>query len=355
MVSSIRQLQENYKRMKNENQHINDALLAKFLSGETDKKEQSLIISWLDEKEENRRHLDQLEQVWLESGKLNPRPIPVNKKRAWTKLSTRMDQHERSLTPSIQRFSRFKIVLYSSVAASILALIGIFNWYINDSARSEEFLLTNISNVTMKDVLPDGSEIYLNQLAQISYTTSETKQRIVKLQGEAFFNVKRDTLRPFIVHAGIGGVKVLGTSFRVKIKDNGDIAVDVNSGKVELFRPNKAKTDTLHLILTKDEGGLISNQQDTIIRLASNSSAFFWVDERLSFRNKQLKEVFKTLEACYGIEIKSDNPNINNLYYTSSFIDEDAEDVIKVISNTYNFTYSKEENVFTILDPKQNE
>ncbi|WP_461633983.1 FecR family protein [Labilibaculum euxinus] len=341
--------------MKNDNLHINDTFLAKFLLGETNKEEQNMVIRWLEEKDENRRHLDQLEQIWLESGKLNPHPISVNKKSAWAKLSSRLDQHEKTLSPSIQRFSRFRIALISSAAAFILILFGIFNWYSNDYTQTEEFLLTNTSQSTIQDSLPDGSKIYLNKFAHISYHTSKTKQRIVNLQGEAFFTVKRDTLRPFIVNAGIGGVKVLGTSFQVKMKENGDILVDVNSGKVELFRPNKTQTDTLHMILTNNEGGLISSQQDTIIRLASNSSAFFWVDKRLSFRNKPLKEVFKVLESCYQITIKSDNPEINNLYYSSSFIDENAENVIKVISKTFNLTYSRKENTFIISYPEKNE
>lgn len=341
--------------MKSENQHIDDTLLAKFLLGETNKEEQRLIIDWLDEKQENRKHLDQLESLWLESGKLKPRPIPVNKKLAWSILSKRMDEHEANLSPTIQKYSRFKIAIYASIAASILALIGVFNWYTKESGQDEKFLLTNNTSETLKEILPDGSEIYLNESAIISYETNANKQRIVSLEGEAFFKVKRDTSRPFIVHAGIGGVKVLGTSFQVKRKKNGDIAVDVSSGKVQLFCANKAKTDTLHLILIKDEGGLISNEQDTIIRVSSNSSAFFWVDKRLSFRNKQLKEVFKVLESCYDIEIVSNDPKINAKYYTSSFIDNDAEEVIKVISDTYKLSYTKEDNTFTLFRAQTNE
>lgn len=341
--------------MKNNNQHIDDTLLAKFLSGETHKDEQKMIISWLEENKDNRKRLDQLEQVWLESGKLKPRPIFVNKALAWSKLSYRIKQYEKISSPSIQRFSRFRIALISSVAASILVLIGILNWYVDDAPQQKEFLLANTNLSSLHDSLPDGSEIYLNEYAEISYQETKDKQRIVNLKGEAFFNVKRDTLRPFIIHAGVGGVKVLGTSFQVKIKENGDIAVDVSSGRVELFKPNKAKTDTFHLILTKDEGGLISNQQDTIIRVASNSSAFFWLDKRLSFRNKLLKEVFEVLEACYSIEIKVVDPNISKLHYSSSFIDEDAEKIIQVISNTFNLTYLKEGDTFTLFDPKKNE
>lgn len=172
--------------MKNDNQHINDTILAKFLLGETSQEEQRFIISWLDEKEENRRHLDQLEQTWLESGKLNPRPISVNKKLAWTKLSIRMNQYEKALSPSIQRFSRFRIALISTVAASILILIGIFNWYLDDATQQDELLLTNNSQSTLQDSLPDGSEIYLNSLSQISYHSSKL-ERIVELKGKHSF------------------------------------------------------------------------------------------------------------------------------------------------------------------------
>ncbi|NOU61899.1 FecR family protein [Marinifilum caeruleilacunae] len=341
--------------MKSDNLHIDDSLLAKFLLGETTSKERGIIIDWLDEKQENRDQLDQLESVWLESGKLKPKPIPVNKTLAWSILSRRMDEHEASLSPSSKKYSSFKIAIYTAVAASVLAFIGIFNWYSNQPAEIEQFVLANNSTETLKEILPDGSEICLNESAQIRYETNKNQQRIVHLEGEAFFSVKRDTLRPFIVHAGIGGVKVLGTSFQVKERANGDIAVDVSSGKVELFRTNRATNDTLHLVLVKDESGLISNLQDTIIRVSSNSSAFFWVDQRLSFRNKPLKEVFEILEVCYNVEIISDDPEINDKYYTSSFIDNDVEEVIEVISNTYQFSYAKENNVITITSNDSNE
>ncbi|MDE5422493.1 FecR domain-containing protein [Ancylomarina sp. DW003] len=341
--------------MKKNNQHINDDFLARFLVGETTKEEQKRIISWLEDKNENRKHLDQLEKLWLESGKLKPRPIFVNKKLAWANLSYRIKQYEKITTSSVKSNKRFRIGLITSIAASVLALIGLFNWYVNDTVQPADFFLANQNQSTLQDTLPDGSKIYLNQLTEVSYQTTNDKQRIVHLKGEAFFKVKRDTLRPFIIHAGIGGVKVLGTSFKVKVEANGDIAVDVSSGRVELFRPNKTKSDTIHLVLNKDEAALISAQQDTIRPLSSNSSAFFWVDKRLSFRNKPLKEVFEVLEACYGIRIKVDNPIINTLYYSSSFIDEKAEKIIQVISQTYNLTYTKEGDTFTLYDAKTDE
>lgn len=341
--------------MKNDNLHIDDTLLARFLLGETNIQERDFVIDWIDQKKENRKYVDQLEAVWLESGKIKPQPIPVNKKIAWSSLSKRIDEYETNFSPNLKKYSRLRIVIYSSIAASILALIGIFNWYSNETAYSKQFVLENTTKESFMEVLPDGSEIYLNYSSNINYVLTENNQRVINLKGEAYFKVKRDTNKPFIVNAGIGGVKVLGTSFLVKLRENGDIAVDVSSGKVELFKPNKAQTDTLHLVLTKDEGGLISNQQDTIIRISSNSSAFFWVDKRLSFRNKQLKEIFKVLEACYNIEIKIEDPEVNDLYYTSTFIDNDAEEVIKVISETHNLSYTKEENVFTILVPQKNE
>lgn len=341
--------------MKNNKQHINDTFLAKFLLGETNKEEQKIVMSWLEEKDENRKHLDQLEQLWLESGKLKPRPIPVDKQLAWSKLTKRIQHYEKKDSPTIQRFSKFKLSLIVSAAASVLILIGLFNGYWDSTSIHDETIFANTSQTVLHDTLPDGSEIHLNQLAKLSYHNSNTKERIVTLSGEAFFSVKRDTLRPFIVHAGIGGVKVLGTSFKVKIEDNGDIAVDVKSGRVELFKPNNTKTDTLHLILNKNEGGMISGQQDTIIQLSSNASAFFWLDKRLSFRNKKLKDVFMSLELCYGVKIKTSDQHINNLYYSSSFVDEDVEKVIQVISKTFNLTYTREGNTFTLSVLEKNE
>jgi len=341
--------------MRNENRHISDTLLAKFLLGETSQEEQQIIIGWLEENIAHRKRLDQLEEVWLETGKLNPRPIPVNKHMAWKVLNKRLDHHEKLSSAVLTKFSKFKLVLYSAVAASVLILLGLFNWYLIDSSQKQEFLLTNNTKTTLTDTLPDGSKVHLNQLAQISYKPSaDGHKRIVQLKGEAFFKVKRNTLKPFIIHAGIGSVKVLGTSFNVKIKKNRDIDVSVKTGRVELFYPNKALTDTLHMVLRAGESGLISLQKDSIIKI-TNPSAFFWMDKKLVFRNKPLKDVFEVLEDCYAVKINSNNPFINNLNYTSTFINKDINEVIKVVATSFNFTYTKEGITYTILELKKDE
>ncbi|TKG97314.1 FecR family protein [Puteibacter caeruleilacunae] len=340
--------------MTHKNKHIDDGRLASFLLGELDQEEQKQIIDWLDDSEGNRRYLDQLEQVWLETGKLDPRPISVNKYKGWQKLSNRIKYFEQGESRSRRNPATKRLLIYTSIAASALILIGIFS-LLKVYKPEPQYIVDNNKPTVLHNTLPDGTVVSLNRNAQITYDTADDNQRTVKLQGEAYFKVKRDTLRPFIVNAGIGGVKVLGTSFNVKIRENNDIAVTVNSGKVELFYPEQNTNDTVRMILVHNEEALISLKQNNIVRLASNSSALFWLDKRLSFRNNSLKEVFSALETCYKVEIISENDLINNLSYSSAFIDKDFDYIIKVIAETLNFNYSKNGNTYTIEEADNEE
>jgi len=80
-------------------------------------------------------------------------------------------------------------------------------------------------------VLPDGSIAYLNNHSSIEYN-SDFRQRIVKQEGEVFFEVMKGD-SPFIVKTELGEIKVLGTKFNVR-SENNELEVEVQEGTVEL-------------------------------------------------------------------------------------------------------------------------
>lgn len=323
--------------MKSNSSHITDQLLAKFLLGEASLLEQQQVQAWLGESEQNQNYLDQLEAIWVETGKLNPKPVDVDVDKAWNRVEAQLDG--RSIT------MRRALI---GIAASIAILLGLFGTYRLLFRTTAPLLLANTTQLTLNDSLPDGSQIVLAQNSTIEYSYNrKNRTRYAKLNGDAYFNVHRDTTQQFIVDVEIGEIQVLGTSFDIKTQQNKDILVDVLSGTVRLCYVRQ-HGDTLHLIITKGESGLLSATLDTLMQKSQTHDAFFSINRTLQFKCVALTDVFRTIEKCYNVTITFNQQQIGNLMLTSTFKEEDVTSIIQVITSTFNLKYSKNGNEFII-------
>lgn len=321
--------------------YIDDATLTRFLAGETSDQEQQRIIQWLDLSEENRKRLDQLEKIWLETGNLQPHPIAVNSEQAWDKMQNRVDSYE-----STQQTQKRRIIWLTSIAASILVILFVSRIW---APTTSLLTLANLTPVAVTDTLPDGSVVALNANSKLEYTNQFGKNnRNLKLTGEAFFKVKRNAQLPFVVDAGIGGVKVLGTQFNVKIKENSDVAIDVIKGKVEVFCPGIVSNDTITHILTHHQSALIKRSSHSILPVTQSHSALKWFNNMIVFDNTPLLEVFETLEKHYQIKITCNDSTINQLPLSTIFQTNNPDEVIDVITSTFDLKYTKSNKQYNI-------
>ncbi|MBR8537253.1 FecR domain-containing protein [Carboxylicivirga sediminis] len=329
--------------MQNEPTHITIDLLTRFLLGEVSHDEQLMVIKWLEDNPANQSAFDQLEATWLKSGELNPAPLPVDVPNAWNTLEKRLDEHDQKKT--IRRF--LNPAIYA--AASIALIVLLFNIFKQEADVHQPFIVSNQTTTSKTDTLPDGSIVTLNQGSQLSYLSqAEDMHRHMELQGEAFFDVVRDTLRPFIVKAGMGGIRVLGTRFNVKVTNSSNVTVDVESGLVELFYPVVSSGDTLRLELKAGERGILSHTQQNLRSTTSTPSSLFWKDRTLLFKNKPLQEVFKVLEQSYDVHINCNDNNINLTNLTATFKDKEVHEVLDVIAATFDIVYEQQGQTYRI-------
>ena len=89
-------------------------------------------------------------------------------------------------------------------------------------------------------LLDDGSVVYLNTRTTLSWQFDEDIRRVDLVEGEALFDVTPEVYRPFVVHAGAGVVRVLGTRFNVHRKNGSDVVVTVLEGRVRSRRHGRA-------------------------------------------------------------------------------------------------------------------
>jgi len=326
--------------------HIDDKLLLRFLLGEASKNEMQRVQEWLELSNENQKLLDSYEAVWAESGKLTPNPVAVDTSVVWKKMSARIDQYEeeqKSKTISLR--SRLTWIS-SSVAAAIIILFGVYQLLVK---QPQAIMLVSAEEV-LHDTLPDGSNIALNENSNITYPEKFAKnERRVKLEGEAFFKVEHNPEQPFIIEAENAFVKVLGTSFNVKAYENSDIEVIVTDGLVQLFTVDSETMDTTSVLLKAGEKGKVSSEKREPIHVAESiPDELFWMDYTLIFTDTDLKKVFALLENYYNIEIKVSDERIYECRLSTTFSNNSIDDIIDVITATFEFEYTKENNTFTI-------
>jgi ferric-dicitrate binding protein FerR (iron transport regulator) len=323
--------------MDNKFEHIDDALLMKFLLGESSEGEIFDVQQWLNADVQHQLHLDKLETIWLESGQLDPPPVPVSAAIAWDKVNTRIIDLEG------QEQQKRKIISLSNViriAASLVVGIGL---YLSYTILSKEEMIVEqaLADITEID-LPDGSEIKLNQQASITYAEGfGKKERKLTLKGEAFFDVEPDKSKPFIIDAGQGSIKVLGTSFNVNALPNQPVHVNVITGVVELSTINPGTGDSLFLVLKAGEAGSIEKGKQPKPETIKDPDQLFWVDRTLVFKTTSVGKVLDIVKKYYNVEVQLEDTLINECTITANFTDATAEYILEVVAITLNLELIK--------------
>lgn len=178
-------------------------------------------------------------------------------------------------------------------------------------------------------VLPDSSEVWLNSGSTVRFPL-EFEVRKVLLTGEAFFEVRRDTLHPFSVRTGGIVTQVMGTSFNIRSFDEEPaVKITVNTGKVGVGKdklPFASLLPDQQISYQKNAGDFSFNEVDA----ASLSS---WKEGNLVFENITFAEAAVTLQNHFGVGVHFQNENLKNCRFTAKFdMEEDLGHVLEVLT-----------------------
>jgi len=246
-------------------------------------------------------------------------------------------------TPSTQRAlaakSTFRPV-WLKYAASLFLICGIaLSWYLinHDKEEQNHVAISQIIKSTkrgekLKLLLPDSSVVYLNAMSKLSFPNrfEHGKKREITLEGEAFFEVKHDSSRPFIVHSGQLQTRVLGTSFNINAyPESRTFNVSVRTGKVGVSTDEKGKQQLLGLLTPGKH--LMYNLRDKKYTVSEQKAGDFnsWTENRFIFRNETLGNILNSLKRSYLIDFKINSPKILSCHFNATFSNQN----IKAIMN----------------------
>ncbi len=298
--------------MEKDNLHEN--LMIKMLEGTASKAEVSQFQKWINLSTENEREYKDFQKIWA--------AVPDAK--LLEKLDVEADLaalKEKATTPKINSNRIISINFFRRIAAVLLPLI---------IALTGLYFYFNQTDPKAPIVLNDGTKVWLYKDAKLDYPkTFEGNNRLVKLIGEAFFEVAENKNKPFIIEAGATNIKVLGTSFNVR-SSNQETNVVVNTGKVSL----SPKNDTQNGIeLTKGEKGTYTegNLIETINKDINYRS---WQNGVFEFDGtKPVSEVIDQLTKYYG-PLNIDIKNNKECLLEANFEKEALSTVIEVLKNS---------------------
>jgi ferric-dicitrate binding protein FerR (iron transport regulator) len=236
--------------------------------------------------------------------------------------------HSKIPNKHFSKITKIGIGIVTSLAACLLLvfLLNVRTTEISDSksVSASGMEMKNMSLVDQKVLLKDGSLVILKPKSSIIYGKDfNIKKREVFLIGQAFFKVKRNITKPFVVHSGDLNTEVLGTSFWVKSNArNNQIEVSVTSGKVSVYSSKVSDNNNLNgVILTRNQKVVFDILSKTINpTIVDNPLPILTPDfskVQLIFQATPLQSVLSTMSKHYGVEIILTNPKSNDCQITA--------------------------------------
>ncbi|MBA4853311.1 FecR family protein [Emticicia sp. BO119] len=314
----------------------NEGLLGKYLAQETDAHENALIEKWLQENEENTKELNDYAFLWNKAvGFKENRTLRVDVDAAWLKVRSKIDSAKEAkvilIKPAPKRNRFFTIGIAASI--TILIAVGVLAYLFRDS--SPDVVLLKTTQNTLEQILPDGSVVFLNANTILTYPREfKGATREINLSGEAFFDVKRNKTKPFIIHANGSDIKVLGTSFNIRAY-NKNVELSVETGKVQF------QTKTKAILLVAGEQATFEAKKDTIKKqIVLDRNVLAYKTKVFVFENSSLEHIAKVLGEGYHVSISLKNNRIKICRLTTKFDNETLPDALNIIAETLNLTIS---------------
>ena len=163
--------------------------------------------------------------------------------------------------------------------------------------------------------LEDGTEVYFNSETRFRYPVKfGDRERKVFLVGEAYFKVKREVDRPFIVEIGENRIEVLGTEFNARYypEENKQMTTLV-SGKVKFI-----SKDDKSLVLAPGEQAVLTDEGVLSCETVDVTLYTAWKDGNFVFRKQRLEEVLNTLARWYDVDVFYEDVSRKDIEFTGN-------------------------------------
>lgn len=363
-------------------------LISKYLNGEASNEEIAEIYRWIESSQANKNEFIALKKIWVMTA-----VTQVDLKTEW-----KLIQQKKSIKKPFKIITLFK---YAAVLVT-LTVISALSWnaFFKGPTRVNEIVLEiedqnraiklqNIKTVfstseniitkhnndelvyqnkstskplsyhnlkipngkTFKVTLSDSTVVYINSGTTLKYPKQfgNSSSRQVFLEGEAYFEVKKDSKRAFLVSTNGISVEVLGTKFNLNTYEkNNEISCVLVEGSVKIYEDEN--TNNKSLLLPNQKATWYPNSKTLISKEVNSASYTAWMRNELIFNAVHFSAISKKLERIFNVEIKNNNTFLENQTFTGTINTKTSglENILDLLSIDTPFEYKKEGSIITI-------
>ena len=297
-----------------------EQIISRYLNGEFSEADQIELNLWLAQSEDNSKSFFEAKDVWDAS----------LQKEDKTREALLSFYREKALNskPIVSLVRQWKAA--AGIAAALA--IGLFTMLILNMTRndipgfkSEQAMVTIYVPLGSKSqvTLADGTSVILNSGSELQYppTFADGKREVV-LTGEAFFEVKSDTLNPFIVKTNEYDIRVTGTQFNVcAYGDDPFSKVSLLEGQVGVLFPGKNEPVDIipgqQLYLNREERKYKVVTRDVVVESS-------WKDGEFQYKEISFPELIKRLERWYDVTLTYSSPQLDEMHYSGNFRNQET-------------------------------
>ena len=331
-------------------------LIRKYIARKTNESEERAILEWMEASPDNPRYMADLVANISYHDALTDEELESRQDAMMQRLNARIDAGGEMIENRLNRNWRrngdgnlggnqersgakrrgIRWALAAVAAAAAVAAVVFLNTHGSGCVGTQpadtlQLCLANNGTSVKTYLLADNTKVFLKPGSEISYNVSGLEDsRQLRLRGEAYFDVARDSLRPFIVHTENISVKVLGTAFTVSsIPGRPDTEVVLERGKVRILSPE----GTSMLDLKPNQSARYSSAEGVVDVESCYAKAFVASHFNLvSLEDATLAEIVSALEESFETEIGvRDVKRPQERYYFNYLKTDSLDDILSVL------------------------
>jgi len=361
-------------------------LIYGYLRNELTSEETSRLISWLEQDKNNKQLFDEMSELWITTRAASPNP-GFNAREGFNnfrkKIKTTYNQKDNNIKTAWLK----TIVRYAAVILIAFSASGALFYFIGRNSAAPAVQSINKLVVPLGSKawfsLSDGTVVTLNAGSTLNVSQDYgVNNRIVRLDGEGYFNIAKDKNNPFVVQTPFLNIRALGTEFNIKAYSadrtiettlvSGSLQIEpvkeINQGQITVLKPNQKltffKADSSFTsgseMKEKEETARFENIKKIrtvpVTRLVTENvnvdPVTSWKENRWIFEQQSLSQIAIDLERKFDVQIIFDSERLKSYRFTATILAEPIEQVLMALSMAAPVTYKIRGRVVTLSENK---
>lgn len=318
-----------------------EILIARFFDGTITPEEKERLAVWCDESAVNKQTFARMKNIW--DAAFPPFPVQdIRVERAEAKIREKIRKEKREPVRFLVWWQRVAAIMV--IPLLLVSLYLLFNRPSREEAVFSRQEIIAPKGTCTQITLPDGSTVWLNSGSKLSYSVPfEKNKRETFLAGEAFFEVKANPKRPFVVVTDGISITATGTKFNVDAYLSDTLrTVTLEEGRVFIESPQQRKKTEMDV-----NRQFVWNTNTDRYHVHTVDASLYgkWREGILVFRDEPLENIFKRVARTFNVDISIKDPALAKQRYRATFEQESLDEILELLRMSapirYNFNGDK--------------